>query len=264
MQWFFCCNANGAGWFNEMVRVAVLSAREYTSLEPNCLFDGEECHLTRWLKSNGVKVHFVSVPFRDELFSERVVLRNKGAAYSPENATGHFLRVLVSDYADSELVLYTDCDVMFVGNPIVPQTKTIAAAPEIDARIWKPHPGSFNSGIMAINCQYFGSVKEALIGYFGENCYYDPQHSSYDQVLLNRFFSGKWDALPQEMNWRPALGINPQAQIVHFHGPKPHRVRAILNDEALSGEQNLKRIIEANEAAYHFYVDQFFGILKLA
>lgn len=266
MQWFFSCNANATEWFKEMIRVAVISAREYTSLEPHCIFDGEECELTHWMKNAGVIVHFANVPFREELFSSRVVERNKGSMYRPENATGHFLRILVPDYAVDDIVLYTDCDVMFASEPIVPFVDLVGAASELSSKTWTlgPELGSFNSGVMVINASRFRLIREELIEFFRENFFFARENSSYDQVLLNRFLKGKWTPLPLEMNWRPALGINTEAQIVHFHGPKPHRIKMILDGRASAVENNMLQIIDVNKPAYEFYVERFYELLHSA
>jgi hypothetical protein len=39
----------------------------------------------------------------------------------------------------------------------------------------------------------------------------------------------RWSRLPLEMNWKPYWGWNPDASIVHFHGPKPQFIEAILS-----------------------------------
>lgn len=258
MQWFFAFSGNASTWFNEMIRVAVISAKEHTTLEPHCLYDGERSDLTDWLSAEGVNVHFTSVPFRDELFSEAVIERNKGSAYSPSNACGHFLRVLTADFADGDNILYTDCDVMFEADPILPETLTVAGCPELSRKDWRPDRSSFNSGVMSINVAFFRSIKDQFIEFCRENGFYSPPHNSYDQVLLNRYFAGRWQELPAELNWRPVQGWNQAAQIIHFHGPKPHRLKAIMDGKQLSGETDLKQIVDFAPEAYDMYIRKFY------
>jgi hypothetical protein len=39
-----------------------------------------------------------------------------------------------------------------------------------------------------------------------------------------------WDDLPLELNWKTYWGLNRDAAILHFHGPKPYN-RAALREE---------------------------------
>lgn len=261
-QWFFGCTGNAAQWFSEMIRVAVLSSRENTSLSANCLYDGEPCDLTDWMASVGVNVIFTQVPFRDELFSDQIIQANRGSTYRSANACGHFLRAVVADYASEETVIYTDCDVMFLADPKFEAPRTIAAAAEIDRKTFTPSPFSFNSGVMVLDVSHFRATKDDLISFFREHNFFDIAHGSYDQVLLNLYYRQTWTPLSADMNWRPASGINSNAQIVHFHGPKPHRVRAILDRAGIPEEAGLLDIIEHDRVAYNYYTNIFYQYLR--
>jgi hypothetical protein len=50
-----------------------------------------------------------------------------------------------------------------------------------------------------------------------------PHH--YDQEILNEHFEGRWDHLPIQMHWKPYWGVERNAAIVHFHGPKAEDAR---------------------------------------
>jgi hypothetical protein len=153
---------------------------------------------------------------------------------------------------------------MFVSNPIIPATATISASPELSNITWEPNYSSFNSGVIAINVPFFLSIKQEFIEFCRENGFYSPLHNSYDQVLLNRYFAGRWERLPAEMNWRPVQGVNEAAEIVHFHGPKPHRAKAIMEGKEIPGESGLRQMIEFSPYAYDAYIRRFYETLSRA
>ena len=93
-KWLFSFDQRASGWFEDMIKVAVVSARENTSLEPICLFDGaSDPRIIAWLKQQSVQVIRTRVPFHAELFSSQTMEANKGTPYHPEHASGAFLRV---------------------------------------------------------------------------------------------------------------------------------------------------------------------------
>ena len=56
--------------YEEMAKVAVLSAIEHTSLIPVCIYYGEPGVMTDWLKSYGVRVIFHDPVWRNKLKME--------------------------------------------------------------------------------------------------------------------------------------------------------------------------------------------------
>lgn len=237
-----------------MIRVAVISAGENTSLEAHCLYDGEATDLTIWLAYRGVKIHRTRVPFREELFSEAT--RNAaGSLYFPDHACGAFLRLIAHRYANPGTFLYTDCDVMFMDDRVASlRTNRIAAAAEITS--------GFNSGVMLIDRDYMAEREVALRQFIADRGYYYPRLGSYDQHFLNCFFVDLWDEIDPHFNWRPGQGRNDDASIIHFHGPKPHRIDAILNGQALPEEAGLAAMIEAGRGGYAYHLDLFHAFLK--
>lgn len=261
-QWFFGLSENASAWFTDMLKVAVNSARLNTQLEPHCLYYGNPSGLTNWLTDQGVQVHEASVPFKEELFDPKVIAANAGSEYKPAHACGHFLRILVPDYATEQYALYTDCDVMFERQPSLPEcAKAFAAAGEFDMKTWKLHRGGFNSGVMLINVAAFRQERASFIEYVRSNNFFHKATNSYDQSLLNEFFRGRWDILEPEQNWRPMAGINNAAEIVHFHGPKPRLATAVLTG-ADTGESFLGNIVLQHRAAYEHYLPRFNGYLE--
>ena len=118
---------------------------------------------------------------------------------------------------------------------------------------------------MIINRTGFISRRDDLIELLRQNNFYSKKHQSYDQSMLNRTFQGQWEPLQAEMNWRPFQGINPSASIVHFHGPKPHRVAAILAGQATQYEAEIMSdLIFKHRDEYQYYVNQYNRYLAAA
>jgi hypothetical protein len=259
MQWFFAFNQNASDWFSDMIKVAVLSARANTSLEPVCLYDGAPNSLTGWLAANDVQVIFTRVPFRGELFSDDVRARNVGTHYTPDHACGAFLRTQAANYAADAVFLYTDCDVMFVDDAISTlTTDRIAAVPELTSS------ANFNSGVMLINSGFFLGRLPGLIEHMRLQGFYHRAASSYDQCFMNEYFAKDWHPLESRFNWRPGEGVNASASIVHFHGPKPTRIAAIMSGKGLPEEAGLKAVLDKNPAGYLAYTQMFDSYLRTA
>jgi hypothetical protein len=66
------------------------------------------------------------------------------------------------------------------------------------------------------------------------------------------FHKNKWDHLCKYYNWRPYLGWDEQAKIIHFHGPKVENIKKLIN-----GKENvtpiLKFLYNKNPDAYKKY-----------
>ena len=111
MKWYFGFNEE-TDWFENYfryIKTAVNSARKNTNLEPHFLYDGLPNELTKWLVYQGVTIHSVRSRFY-EVFRKRL---------SPAGfrvASGAYLRAEIPDLEPDPFVLYTDCDVMFMGD----------------------------------------------------------------------------------------------------------------------------------------------------
>lgn len=223
MRWFFALNeASTSFWdYANLVQVAVHSARHNTSLEPVCLYDGTDNHLTAWLEEAGVPI-----------IRRRTFLQEWVADLRPI-PRGAYLRLEIpavcqeKGWAD-DTVLYTDCDVMFQTDP-VPVLQGIrpqffAAAPESDP----DDHANFNSGVMLINVAGLAAEIPTLRASIKENLA-EAISPPYDQAALQRHFADRADPLTGELNWKPYWGANPEASIIHFHGPKPAQRYLALN-----------------------------------
>lgn len=266
MKWFFVVNKEAVKWFTDMIRVAVLSAKCTGKLEPHCITDDDSDPLFDWLRAEGVEIHVGRLPFRDRLFADDVIEANKGSFYRPVNAAGAYLKILIPQFATpGELIMYTDCDILFLEtlsfDGVAIDNGTLNAVAEIssDIRVKQTEAGIFNSGVMIFDPALFQNRYDELIALLEDNKYYfhgDP--GFYDQGLFNVAFKGTWKSLPDRLNWRPYWGLNQDASIIHFHGPKPAQVHRIMNDKVSEDEhQSVIRLYEEAPEAYRYYLDMF-------
>jgi len=207
----------------EMLCVAVHTARRYdTGLEPYLLYSGPASPETERLSALG----FTIIPCRS-FVADR--LRALAAAENYPEAwkygEGVFLRLELPMLAqrlgwDDEHLLYTDCDVMFTprfhARDLPRPTRNFAVAPECDGADWN----NFNSGIMVMHLPSMraidGPLREQVVADLPLSVRQD-----WDQYTLRRFFRGQAEQLDRLFNWKPYWGPNPDARIIHFHGPKP-------------------------------------------
>ncbi|GAB5559369.1 MAG: hypothetical protein SynsKO_10160 [Synoicihabitans sp.] len=223
MRWFFALNeASTSFWdYANLVQVAVHSAREHTSLEPVCLYDGDDNALTDWLEASGVTI-----------IRRRTFLHEWVTDLSPI-PRGAYLRLEIPEVCAAQgwneaFVLYTDCDVVFRKDPgpllAELEPRFFAAAPEGDPEDFD----HFNSGAMWINVAgmraEMPALRDSIQAHLGEAI-----SPPYDQAALQRHFMGQVDRLPLELNWKPYWGHLERATILHFHGPKPAQKYQALN-----------------------------------
>lgn len=114
----------------------------------------------------------------------------------------------------TDYVLYTDCDVILRNIDRIYTPKILAMGPEV------LKGGMVNSGVMFINVTGFNEARGALIDYADKKRW---EFGWMDQRLINKFFGDTREPLPDEYNWKPYWGVNKDANVLHFHGPKINR-----------------------------------------
>jgi lipopolysaccharide biosynthesis glycosyltransferase len=227
MQWFFALTEESTAFrqYAEMVMVAVHTAREATALEPHCIYDGKENDFTAWLTKRGVQI----IPHRSFVRDALEELgRKKKNPHLAAALSGAFSRIelpdLVADAENKGPILYTDCDVMFLSD-VVPELKAnacrnFAVAPESDRDDYV----NMNTGVMLMNPEQLRESLPSFRKYVSENLA-ALEAESWDEAAYRWFYRDKsgplWDRLRPELNWKPYWGENPEAKIIHFHGPKP-------------------------------------------
>lgn len=226
-KWYFAFNDRGVAQFERCIKVAVATARRHTRLEAICLYDGEDVPLLGWLQANGVKV----VRHRSTL-REAIDATPDTSNWKKVVATGAVLRLDIPLLEQDEaFVLYTDCDVMFTQHPAMAEApEFFACAPEHDPENWS----YCNTGAMIINVENMRREHAAISRFAAPRLSEIRQlgRGTYDQGILNAHFEGRWSRLPLTLNWKPYWGYNPDAAIVHFHGPKPKFLEAIVAGKA--------------------------------
>ncbi len=244
--------------YAEMVKVLVVSAKYVSNLELYCLYDGDDESLVQWLSKSGVVV----LPWRVS-FAADMVGRYRGTK-SIQFCLGTYLctdiPIALRYYGISdEFVLYVDVDTVFLGDIDLGgcRPKYFAAPPDWDIGDW-----SFVSvGVMLLNTQTLLDSHPAFMQHLRNHAYdFDfAGHGGADQGAWNTFYHGLWDNLGPEYDWKPWWGFNPKAHIVHFSGPKPRDVRAILIDPVERPNDPLSRkinffVIKQNPDAYRRYL----------
>lgn len=230
MKWFFAINEASPGFeiYSQMIKVAVYTAQQNTSLEPYCIYDGEDNELTDWLQKNGVKIIYHRIPHYEKLQTQYPL-------YSTV-AFGAFLRIEIPKIVEiyempDEYVLYTDCDVMFFHDVVDylegVTCEYLAATPEHDPNNWE----YFNSGVLYMNVKNLQKTQKEFDDFIDKNLDQILQ-LAYDQGAYNLFFKDKWDRLDIQLNWKSYWNFTHEAKIIHFHGPKPTQAEEIKNQIA--------------------------------
>jgi lipopolysaccharide biosynthesis glycosyltransferase len=229
MRWFFALTEDSTAFrqYAEMVMVAVHTARKFTSLEPHCIYDGAENEFTAWLKKHDVQIIRHRSFMRDAL---EELGRQKGNSHLAAALSGAFSRVelpeLVERRGTDGRILYTDCDVVFLGE-VVPELEAnpceyFAVAPESAQDDYV----NMNTGVMLMNTERLRASLPEFREYISENLA-ALERESWDEAAYRWFYRDSngplWDRLRPELNWKPYWGENRQARIIHFHGPKPYQ-----------------------------------------
>lgn len=254
MKWIFALNepteelVNHGKKYEYLAKIAVHSAKMHApSLEPILLYNGQENEFTRELCQQGVEIVFHKLSFEAEIEA-----CNSRDNLWRQTAKGAMLRLDIPQIIDSdEVVLYTDTDVLFLQDPTKYSlfTNFIAVAPEFDISDFS----KINTGSMLINLKEARVRFKALIEWTVQNLHIIPD---YDQGAIRAFFNGHWDRLDPVMNWKPYWGMNENAIILHFHGPKPSDFDLLtLQPRELSGVYDY--LYKKDRLAYQYYVSKW-------
>jgi len=253
MKWFLGFADNGNDEYRAMVKVAVHTAQNMTSLEPYLLYDGQQNDFTAWLEKRGVHI----VPFQSSLIK---TLRERGAdANQVAIGRGALLRIHIPEILQregivDENIIYSDCDVLFMDNLEELERmspKVLAACPEHDPLDWS----YFNSGVLVMQRQALENSYDAFCAFFRER--YELEWA-FDQDAYNLFYQKEWQKIPLEYNWKPYWGYNPHAKIVHFHGLKPTRLGQVQAGSVGGAAGHFV------SEAYRFYAQWWFMALRRA
>jgi hypothetical protein len=229
MQWFFALTEDSTAFreYADMIMVAVHTARKFTSLVPHCIYDGGDNDFTEWLTQQDVRI----IRHRSFLREPLAELgRQKNNSHFAAALSGAFSRVelpdLVASLGSANRVLYTDCDVIFVGD-VVPELEAnpceyFAVAPEGEQHDYI----NMNTGVMLMNIDRLRESLPKFREYIWQNLA-ELERESWDEAAYRWFYRDRngplWDRLRPELNWKPYWGAWARAKIIHFHGPKPYQ-----------------------------------------
>jgi len=254
-DWYFCVNERGLQREFASIQVAVASARLRTSLVPHCIYDGPDCAELDWLQRAGVDVirHTPSLgPELAEAYGEKYDIFR-----------GHWLRLDLPVLAPrATQALYTDIDVMFLGDPCAfafrPRYLTVCEEAELGDR------SHFNSGAMVLNLPALRAVRPWLLRAVRERLAGDFRYPSHDQKSLNDFFLADADWMRPAFNWKPYWGVNAEAVIVHFHGPKPGHVVRLRDGREATMKPAFKVLHDRSPEGYDVYGATFHEFRRAA
>jgi len=224
MYWF--CGVNDRSQMHKnLYLVSLRSAKKNTTLNPILLYDGNDeefCHAVELYRCK--IVHYVTSFSNKENFIKKHV-NWKGIA------SGAFLRIDIPLICDKlnikdSTVLYTDTDVIFLQD-IVSDLESytpyyFAICPEIN----KTDYNHFNSGVMLLNVKTMLETHSELSNFMESK---DYNFIAFDQGALQEFYKGKPEKLPLEFNHKPYWGIDNNAKIIHYHGPKHDNIINYFN-----------------------------------
>ena len=227
MEWYFALTEDSTAFrqYAEMIMVAVDTARKVTALEPHCIYDGNENDFTAWLTKRDVKIVRHRSFIREAL---EELGRQKRNPHLAAALSGAFSRIelpeIVRRAGGGGRILYTDCDVMFLGD-VVPELEAtacryFAVAPESDRDDYV----NMNTGVMLMNTERLRESLPLFRDYVAQNLA-ALEAESWDEAAYRWFYRDEngplWDRLRPELNWKPYWGENADAKIIHCHGPKP-------------------------------------------
>lgn len=242
-KWYFSINERGFSNCLDQMKVAIRSCLKNTRLIPHCIYAGGNVDHVKILEDMGVNVVPHRISIEDEL---RKAYREKYDIFC-----GHWLRVdLPIIELQENFVLYTDTDVVFLKDiPEIDAPEFLAAAPEFKIDDYS----KFNSGVMLMNVNTLRSIHDEFIGGIKERLAGDFKYPAHDQESYNRFFRDRYTRLPALYNWKAYWGFNPDAIILHLHGPKFHVARRLCMGDDSGVPPGHVRLWKKNPDAYQLY-----------
>lgn len=241
MKWYFASNSESKTYV-PTIKAMVISALRNTTLEPYFIYDGQEDELTNWLKERGVVVIF----HRSNLYP---VLEKHYDKPALKIASGAFLRCDIPIIEkNDEFVLYTDCDVLFLKDvraEQLPQPKYFSCSSQFKKKDFV----DFNTGVMLMNVRELSKTYTAFKKFIENNL---PKLYVFDQSAYQLFYCGKNTPLDTKFNHKPYWGIDDEAVIVHYHGPKP--VHFSTEDMIKKFNPNYYKIFIKDIGSYDYYL----------
>ena len=240
MKWVFATNDHGLNVLNyhrHLIEISLYSCKKYTDLEPVCLYDGKDKSFLNFLEKNEV----ICIPCESPIKKPFLDYKSSNKTHVSSGVVeGTFLRYEIANHINDKLCLYTDIDVLFQEGFKIPGEQ-----PERWA-MFRDESGGINSAVILFNVDDFKKEYPIFISN-ACNKIKDWINGPYDQGYINKFYYESVEKLNQNYNWSTFVGINKDAKIVHFIGPKPNDTRNHV--------PSLSVLI--NTPGYQYYNEQF-------
>jgi lipopolysaccharide biosynthesis glycosyltransferase len=250
VPWFMCLN-NNSDHYKRMALAALASSSGYRGVDRYIIYTGEDPEFMDAARQLDC-----------EVIVHRTCLADAMAVHLSEDfrniALGAYLRVdipVVLKRLDRHYpyYLYTDCDVMMQRDPFPALCALRPATFAASSEFAQERVSYFNSGVMWCNTTHMLATHEGLCDFAVEKRFDLVAH---DQGALNGYYGERYDFLNTWFNWKPYWGVNDQAHVIHFHGPKPYHILSHLAGGPLH-EAYRGLYHGGTHAAYMVYVDRW-------
>jgi hypothetical protein len=244
MKWYLGITEATFPDYADVIGAAINSAKIFTDLRPHVLFDGRPGRASAFLEQAGATIVYNRISFENQIKAAQE-FHFPGWSHYMQTALGAFQRLDIPVVeTEEEFVLYTDCDI---------EPEIFAVAPQFHKDGHKKF--EINSGVMVINVPRMRRDLDAIIELGCEII--DDERLGYDQEFLEKFYRGKWDPLPLRYNWKPYWGVNHEARIVHWHGPKPAVVAGLLKSRDYPTNDIHRDLFLTNPESYAYYLKKW-------
>jgi len=260
----FCTNSYSESTY-PLLKVAINSLLKNTTLQPYVIwgnhFKGESNPMIQWLQEKQIPIVQHTLSFEFDLlaftfsksYMNNTTLKEMYNFY-PEYYNQNFIitESLRMDipwvFTNDEYVLYSDCDVIFQHDITFEKfSQPIAAATRSD--------GFFNNGVMILNIHELQKTHRLFVKFYLESNYTFEIGNTTTQGAYNTFYKDQVAKLPLEYNWHVFFGINENAKIIHFCGPKPNDYQKMLNDPNAHYETLYRQCV--NPQSIPYYLKEF-------
>lgn len=211
---------------HRLLKVAITSLKLNTTLEPVVIWDGQQDKTTGWLEDNNVPVIYHTLSFKDKIthfefrknMCQNHMIDRMYRYYPYYNKTfiiTESMRLDIPDlFPEDEYVLYCDCDVMFLKEPTISTFKSPLGASVRDGEF-------FNNGVMVFNLPEYRKFHEKFKQFYIDSNYVFEIGNTTTQGAYNTFFKNNVHDIGLDNNWHSFWGVNLEARIIHWCGPKP-------------------------------------------
>lgn len=236
--------------YDEMMLVAVRSAKQIGILLPFCLVHPSEAHFRRVdaLQNEGVQV-IIHEPRWEAAFMRNVASfsdsEKKHSHLYGNNSSllGTFFRFdipILAELQQFEHVLYTDTDVFF-RKPMEHFLRRVILPGTLKMGFEGADQFPLNAGVYLASIPYLRSTHADLIAFLlSSRTLFIPGFGPGDQGILNKFFHEELvqsGVLERVWNTEAHKAFSRNAAIIHFRGPKPKDFLHYINTgECLFGK----------------------------